>query len=111
MKLILHVSFLCLTLLVLGVSTAQVAGGEKVFNPEGIHCVSAEEYEIYHAAVSDNLEQLTQQGLRLYQNNQSNSSEQQPSFIWPVQQVNLHQPHHHLPDQGCHPVRGLPPSQ
>ena len=87
MKLILHVSFLCLTLLVLGVSTAQVAGGEKVFNPEGIHCVSAEEYEIYHAAVSDNLEQLTQQGLRLYQNNQSNSSEQQTSFIWPVQQA------------------------
>lgn len=32
-------------------------------------------------------------------------------LIWPVQQVNQHQPHHHLPDQGCRPVRGLPPSQ
>jgi murein DD-endopeptidase MepM/ murein hydrolase activator NlpD len=74
-------------LLLFGVSVAQVAGGEKVFNPDGINCVSAEEYEIYHAAVADNIEQLTKQGLRVYQNNLSRSSEQQVSFTWPVEQA------------------------
>ena len=87
MKLILRVSFLSLMLLLFGVSVAQVAGGEKVFNPDGINCVSVEEYEIYHAAVANNIEELTKQGLRLYQNNLSRSSEQQVSFTWPVQQA------------------------
>lgn len=87
MKLILRVSFLSSMLLVFGVSVAQVAGGELVFNPEGIDCVSEEEYQIYHTAVAQNQEMLTQQGLRLYQNNPSNLSEQQVSFSWPVQQA------------------------
>ena len=87
MKLILRVSFLSFMLLVFGVSMAQVAGGEKVFNPDGVNCVSAEEYEIYHAAVADNIEQLTKEGLRVYQNNLNRSSEQQVSFTWPVQQA------------------------
>jgi len=86
MKLILHGSFLLYMLLAFAVSSAQVAGGERVFNPEGITCVKAEEYEIYHNAVVANQKYLSQEGLRLYQNSVSRS-EQQVSFIWPVQQA------------------------
>ncbi|MFC4633691.1 peptidoglycan DD-metalloendopeptidase family protein [Dokdonia ponticola] len=87
MKLILRVSILSYMLLTFGVSMAQVVGGESVFNPEGIECVSEEDYALYHAAVAQNQAMLTQQGLRLYQNDISNFSEQQVSFAWPVQQA------------------------
>lgn len=86
MKLILRVSFLLCMFLALSTSVAQTIGGERVFNPDGVNCVSSEEYEIYHNAVATNQEYLSREGLRLYQNNVSRS-EQQVSFIWPVQQT------------------------
>jgi len=44
-------------------------------------------FEIYHNAVAANQAYLSQEGLRIFQNYANNLSEQQVSFIWPVQQA------------------------
>lgn len=84
MKLITHLLLFMCFFHVFDATIAQTAGGEWVFNSEGINCVTAEQYELYHAAVQTNKINLTAQGLRSPQN----FSNEQVSFIWPVQQAN-----------------------
>lgn len=59
-------------------------GGELHPNPEGVPCLTAEDYNFYHAAVAQNIATLEAQNKRIFNPNRAS---QQVLFDWPIAQA------------------------
>lgn len=90
MKLILRVVILLCILGVYNMAIAQesvqMQGGEMIFNPSGLNCVSEGEYQIYRDGLLENVEKLRRDGTRAFRPDLNRNS-QQVAFTWPVRQA------------------------
>lgn len=87
MKHFLHASLLSVSLILIAqmrAQTSEAQGGEYIFNESKTPCLTQEQYEVYHQAVTNNKEMLDMQGKRVYS---KNSAGDQVLFDWPIKQA------------------------